>query len=93
MPRAFPEVHAAFGKFRGRVDMQDAAQRQTFAVLLGDYVQARYGDDIRRAKLMNLSISSLVTTPASLAARTPASSACARVRIAGDMPSPIHAPL
>jgi len=48
MPTAFPEVQASFGKFRGQFDTADAAQRQAFAVLLGDYVQARYGDDIRR---------------------------------------------
>ena len=36
---------------------------------------------------------STVVTPASVAAVTPASSACARVRIAADGPRPIHAPL
>jgi succinyl-diaminopimelate desuccinylase len=47
-PRAFPEVHAALGKFRGGLTPGDAAQRQAFAVLLGDYLQVRYGDDVRR---------------------------------------------
>ena len=34
-----------------------------------------------------------VSTPASFAALTPASSACARVRMGGEIPRPIHAPL
>ena len=47
-PQSFPEVHAALGRSRGKIDVDDPAQRQAFAVLLADYMQARYGDDIRR---------------------------------------------
>jgi acetylornithine deacetylase/succinyl-diaminopimelate desuccinylase-like protein len=46
--RAFPEVHAALGRGRGKAASEDAAQRQAYAVLLADYMQARYGDDIQR---------------------------------------------
>lgn len=47
-PREFPEVQAALRGFRGRLDAQDAVQRQALGVLLGDYLQVRYGDDLER---------------------------------------------
>src|SRR5262249_28734481 len=43
-----PEAYAAMGKFRGTVDPKNDTQRQVLGVLLGDYMQARYGDDILR---------------------------------------------
>ncbi len=49
--RAFPEVHAAMAGFRGRVDPANPIQRQALGVLLGDYLQVRYGDDFQRELL------------------------------------------
>ena len=46
--RTFPEVHAAMGRFRGKLDPANAVQRQALGVLLGDYLQVRYGEDFRR---------------------------------------------
>ena len=46
--RAFPEVHASMAGFRGRVDPANALQRRALGVLLGDYLQVRYGDDVHR---------------------------------------------
>lgn len=43
----YPEVHAGLGGFRGRVPA-DAVPRQALAVLLGDYLQVRYGEDLKR---------------------------------------------
>jgi len=53
--RAFPEVHAAMAGFRGRVDPANATQRQALGVLLGDYLQVRYGDDFQRELLTAVS--------------------------------------
>ena len=47
-PTRFPEVQAALGKFNGRLDAADPTARQALGVLLGDYLQVRYGDDIVR---------------------------------------------
>lgn len=46
--RQFPEVVAALGKFQGVVDDKNPVQRQALGVLLGDYMQVRYGDDLLR---------------------------------------------
>jgi succinyl-diaminopimelate desuccinylase len=43
-----PEVYKALGAYRGKLDPSDATARQALGVLLGDYLQVRYGTDIRR---------------------------------------------
>ncbi len=47
-PVAFPEVYAALGKFRGSVDAANPVARQALGVMLGDYLQVRYGADVQR---------------------------------------------
>jgi succinyl-diaminopimelate desuccinylase len=46
--RNFPEVQAAMTRFRGSLDAADATQREALGVLLGDYLQVRYGEDFVR---------------------------------------------
>ena len=44
----FPEVQTALHGFRGQLDPANALQRQALGVLLGDYLQVRYGNDLER---------------------------------------------
>jgi len=43
-----PEVYEALRAYRGKLDPGNATARQALAVLLGDYLQVRYGADLRR---------------------------------------------
>jgi succinyl-diaminopimelate desuccinylase len=47
-PTAFPEVYAALGKFHGTLDASNPVARQALGVMLGDYLQVRYGADVLR---------------------------------------------
>ena len=45
---SFPDLHSAMQGNRKRLDPGNELQRQALAVFLGDYLQVRYGDDLRR---------------------------------------------
>lgn len=44
----YPELHEAFSRFDGSYDVADTVQRDALGVLLGDYIMARYGEDLIR---------------------------------------------